>query len=369
MAYNFYSNYMDNIYQSPTQNYLDSHQAAIDYIWENSSLLRKIKGQYVVGKKEYKDEELLIDYVIDPKTGEKFGDDYRRITYKNVAENSLPPSVLRASRFLVSSVAGVEVYQYKTSDGKDFYVREKSDRWLGKYYMFDGTIWLIINTMSYVGTSIEGILARCNNTLQWINENGDYYCWPCVFKRTLSGTQINYGKQDEGVPQIKADTIIQVQRNSDTNQIQINQRLLFDGQAFQVNEINNHISDTYMELYCFATQLQSNDDIENNIANAKDAIVPQTNNAKISPLLAKITQGNAQEYSVFNYVNGMPTNEEFGISGSGSIVGVNYELTIVDGNHFVIKNLAMSLTPLLITCIGQTTGAKVDMEVTLGGLW
>lgn len=369
MAYTFYENYIDNIAQSATQDYLDAHQYAIDYIWENSSLLRTIQGQTKLGIFNFSNEDLLVDYVTEPKTGEKFGDDYRQITYKNIAQNQLPPNVIPESQFLVSSQDGMEVYQFTTSDGLPFYVQQPSKRWLGKYYNFDGYYWLTINTGSFVGTSIYAILGRCNNTLKWIDSQGLYHSWPCIFKRTLSNTPLNYGKQDEGVPQIKADTLIQVQRNDFTNSIKINQRFLFDGQAFQVNEINNHVSDTYMELYCFATQVQPDDDVVNNIAGAEGLVVPESNAVIISPLLAKIQQGQIQQFDVFDYVNGTPTNEQFTITASGPIEGVNYKLTVIDGNHFSIENLAMSNQVLVVTCVGNESQITTTMMITLGGLW
>jgi len=367
MALSTYNAYLNGVAQKPVKYWRNLMQATVNNDWDNASTIESLQGQVELGSKAYAAEELRLMSVIDPKTGNALGDDYRKIIYKDFFANRLPPSVIPASQFLVSSVGGVELYKLVTIDGEEYFVRSSS-RFLGKYYQFDGETWLTINTNTRIGASISAILQRCNNTLKWFDSNGILHSWACVFQRTLSGTGFDYGS--EGVPEIGADVVIKVQRNSETEAIPFNQRFIFDGHAFQVRQINNHISDTYMELYIFEIQVQSNDDVVNDIANTNGEVLPTTNAIRILPELTKILQGTSQTFSVYNYVDGVPNSDTFNITVSGAVAGVNYTLSILDGNNFRITNILESNEPLTITCVSKTNPSDVVVDnILLGGIW
>lgn len=329
MSLDTYNAYLNGIAQKPVDYWRELMQSTVNEDWDNASTIEETLGQKSNGSTEFESEELRVMSVINPKTGNALGDDYRKIIYKDFTN---------ASRFL------------------------------GKYYTFGGETWLTINTNTRIGASKSAILQKCNNTLKWYDSNGTLHSWACVFQRALSGTSFEYGS--EGVPEVDADSLIKVQRNDETNLIPVNQRFIFDGHAFQVRQINNHISDTYLELYIFEIQVQSNDDTQNDIANTTGEVTPATNKSLLLPEINKIVQGSTVSFSVYNYVNGVKTTDTFTISASGAIPAVNYVLTIIDGNNFTIQNLLESNRPLKIVCANNNKPHDTIVKnIILGGIW
>ena len=327
-----YKAYRESISQKPVDYWQELMQATVNDDWSNASTLMTVQGQVVNGSKTFSNEELRVMSLIDPKTGNTFGDEYRKVIYKNFA--------LR-----------------------------KNNRFLGKYYQFDNGTWIIVNTNTRVGATASAILQKCNNVLKWYDTKGKLHSWDCVFQRTLSSTNFDMG--NKGVPEVSSDSMIKVQRNIETNSITINQRLIFDDQAFQIKQINNHISDSYMEIYITQTQVQVNDDIENDVANTPDEIVTQTTNGvNIIPDVSRIIQGESEDFSVYNYIDGETNSDTFEVLTSGPILGKDYTVSIIDGNHFTITNLRESKTPLVITCVSKQDNTKKDtIRLMLGGLW
>lgn len=367
MELNFYKAYKNSLAQKPVDSWRNLMQQAISETWEDTSTIEILSGQSTIGGTSFAQEHLQVTSVVSPKTGKVLGDDFRKIIYKNLFDNELPPNIIKTSQFLVNRVGNVELYKFKTIEGEDFLVRN-SNRWLGKYYRFKGYTWLTINTNTIIGAAATAILQRCNNWLKWYDADGTFHQWECVFDRALSSTGFDFGS--ENVPEISSDIVIKVQRNAETDSISFNQKFVFDGHVFQVKQINNHISETYMELYLFETQIQANDNLVDGIANNPIPSVEMQNNIVISPNIQKINLGETQKFSVFNYVNGVPTDDGFDISLSGPKQGLDYELLIIDKNNFSIKNLKQSNTPLSITFSNiNNVEQNCTINILLGGKW
>lgn len=338
MALEYYKAYLNSMAQDPVSYWRDLRQEATNDVWINTSTVENVLGQNDIGSLEYSEESVQLTSVLDPKTGKQLGDDYRKIIYKTLSDSLIDKDTTKTKRV-----------------------------W-GKYYKFNDYTWLTINTNTIVGSSAVAILQKCNNWLKWYDKSNVLHQWECVFERSLSSTGFDYGS--EGVAEVGSDTVIKVQRNSETELIPFNQRFIFDGHAFQVKQINNHISNTYMEIYMFETQVQSNDDLVNNIANSVGEISPTTNETLISPSINKILQGETQDFTVYNYINGVPSGATYNIEILGGKVSVNYKLDIVDGNKFSITNLLQSNDTLTIVCINtQDSSDIVSMNIILGGIW
>lgn len=337
MALRFFEAYSKSIAKPPVDEWRELMQETINESWDNTSTVETVLGQKSLGAKEYKEESVQLNSVIDPKTGKSFGDEYRKIIYKVLNDNLITQNLDRTNRFL------------------------------GKYYQIGDFFWIIINTNTIVGADASAILQRCNNLLKWYDKSGKYHEWPCVFERTLNSTGVNNGS--EGVLEISSDTLIKVQLNDETNLIEYNQRFLFNGHAFQVKQINNHVSDSYMELYLFETQIQSNDNKVDDVANSKNEVTTITNENIILPKTNQITENSSQSYSIYKYDNGVETTDVFEISAQGPAEGVNYKLRILDGNNFVIDNLLKSNIPLQITCVNKNTAEVITKSILLIGEW
>lgn len=340
MPLNIYQAYMRSVAQDPVDEWRTATQEMINDTWLDTSTLENVQGQTNVGQTTYATESVQLNSVISPKTGQSFGDDYRKIIYQNYEQNVLSPEQNPSGNSL---------------------------RFLGKYYKFNNSTWLTINTNTIVGALTTAIVRRCNNTLKWYDKAGVLHEWACVFDRDLSATNLDEGSQ--GVAEIGADAIIQVQRNSETDSIPYNQRFIFDGHAFQIKQINNHVSSTYMEFYVFEIQVQANDDLTNDIANSTGEITPTADKIQILPQITTISQGESQLFTVYRYVNGEQTSDTFNIEATGPVVGVNYNLTNITGNSFVVENLIASSTPLNIVCVDTVTQDKQSINVLLTGGW
>lgn len=342
MTLKYYNAYMGGIAKSPVDDWRELMQESINDTWENTSTVTIVQGQNIVGQKTYNDESVQLNSVTDAKTGKTLSDEYRKIIYKNVAQNYLPPNEKNEEN--------------------------ASQRWLGKYYKFDNSTWLTYNTSTVIGALDSAILRRCNNKLKWVDGDGILHSWDCVFSRDLSSTNFKEGSQE--VPQVNADIIICVQRNSETDTIPYNQRFIFDGYAFQVKQINKHISKTYMELYMFETQIRVEDDLVNNVANGGTPIVETTNGIIISPDGVKILENETQVFEVYNYIDGTRTNDAFSVVvGSDDLLDKNYCFSFDGKNKFAITNILESDVPLVITCKDNVTNETKNVEITLGGEW
>lgn len=323
----FYSAYIASMAQAPVDEWREGYQAASDDFWDNTSTVKTIQAQTALGSTAYASEEVQLTSILDPKTGKDIGDFWREIVHK---------TYLTATNYV------------------------------GKYYQFDNATWLTTNTNTRVGSVKTSIIRKCNQTLKWVTASGTLKQWKCAFSSDFNYVSPDYGTM--GVPEVKADAVIYVQQNAETKTIPLNQRFLFDGKAYITVQTNPHIVDSYLILYVNATQLQDGDDTVNNIANA-NGLTPTASEAKILPQKVKILQGETQTYSVYNYIGGIANADTFAISGT-SAPTTNYELTVVDGNHFSVKNKTATSIPLIIHCVDNADSSiTADIVIWLGGVY
>ena len=325
MSFEFYKASL-SIFNSAKQSIIDENQASVTNLLDAASTFEEVQEQRSAGSSEYNSIYCRLNSVIDPKTGKNFGDEYRKIIFDNYTHI----------------------------------------KWLGQMYTFDNYTWLTTNTNTIINATASSILRRCNNTLKWYDNNGVLHSVPCVFERDISSENMKDGSS--GVPQIWSTAKVMVQRNSETNSIKLNTRFIFDGYAFQLQQINNHISDTYMELYYFETQTQSVDDVVNNIANGEIEAPITGTELKILPVVNSIYLNDTKTFVVNKYVNGVANTDTFSVS-CGGVDQNNYLLTIINGNSFSIKNLVASDPLLKITCVDNVTQEEISMSVKLTKSW
>lgn len=325
MSYSFYEASL-SIYKDAKTSIIDENQANVDSMLSAASTYMKIKEQKTAGVNEYQDINCRLTSLIDPKTGKDFGDEYRKIIFDNYSH----------------------------------------DKWLGQLYQFNDYYWLATNTNTRINASASSVLRRCNNELKWYDDNGILHQVPCVFSREVSSENMKDGSN--GVPQIWGTIKIQAQRNQETELLKLNQRLIFDGYSFQIQQINNHISKTYIEFYLFETQIQVTDDTTNNIVNGKlDKPIIGTE-LKILPAVSSIYLEDTQVFTVNKYVEGIANEDTFTVVCENVPV-TNYTLTIIDGNSFSIKNNFPTDNLLLIKCTDNQTSEIVTMSVKLTKSW
>lgn len=323
MAFEFYKAYANSLAKQPVQEWQEGYQAAADDFWDNTSTVKTIKAQNGVGLTDYSDESVQVTSILNPKTGKDIGDDWREIVHKEYLLN---------------------------------------DNYVGKMFQFDEQSWLTTNTNKCEGSVRTSIVRRCNQMLKWVS-GGKLKQWQCAFTTDFNYISPNYGT--EGVPIIKADAMILVQQNADTKTIPYNQRFLFNGKPYITVQTNPHIADTYLVIYVNATQIEADDDVENNIANAS-AIQPVADGVRILPGTFKLLVGETQQYSVYNYQDGVASSEGFDFYPTQAPTE-DYLFTATSENSFVVENLRQSPVPLIVRCVGKLTSSRAEINIVLGG--
>lgn len=340
MSYESYKAYL-SIANSPMQQYKDDLQATINSEFECASNIYTIQEELNKGDKTFTDVVIRINHVINSETGEKLGDDWRGITFKDLQHNY----------------------------------------GLGYMYQFDDNYWLTINSDIYKFVTASACIRRCNNVLSRYlydeNNNKTLYMEPCIIDYKISRDLFKYSEDiilPEGVIQVTT------QNNNNTKTIKINDRFIFNGQPFKVQRINSYLRDKTMVadsvplLYfsMFKDQISPQDDLVNNIADGL-AIPNVTTSIVISPNTpdtVKILQGDSQAYSVYKYdSNNNQLNNTFTITASGCDSSY-YILTVADGNNFNVHNIKGDGGEYLtVTCIDNTDSISESITIRLAGEW
>lgn len=228
--------------------------------------------------------------------------------------------------------------------------------------------WLLTSLDTQYLYNVKGRMLECNNSLRWKDKNGEIHCYPCVVKDAMTYTNFKWG--NKGVVQPGGDIVVLVQRNDYTSEINVNDRFLFNEVAFRVKQLFDELNPNYVELYMMkAPELQS-DNYEDNIAiNENPQEISEYNGIVLLPNVKRIMVGETENFSVYNYINKVEQPDTFTIN----ILNVPksyYELNIIDGNKFSIKNLKQyKSNPLELECIDNTTGDKINTIIWLGGNW
>lgn len=227
--------------------------------------------------------------------------------------------------------------------------------------------WLLTSLDTQYLYNVKGRMLECNNSLRWKDKDGEIYCYPCVIKDAMTYTNFKWG--NKGVVQSGGDIVVLVQKNEDTAKIDVNDRFLFNEIAFRVKQKFDELNPNYVELYMMKAPELQNDNYEDNLAiNQQEEIISQ-DGITLLPNTKRIMVGETENFTVYNYINKVQQPDTFTIKVL-NIPESYYELNIIDGNNFSIKNLKQyKKNPLTLECIDDTTGNKINAIIWLGGSW
>lgn len=227
--------------------------------------------------------------------------------------------------------------------------------------------WLLTSLDTQYLYNVIGRMLECNNSLRWKDKQGAINCYPCVIKDALTYTNFKWG--NSGLVESGGDIVVLVQRNNETSKIDINDRFIFTGVAFKVKQKLNELNPDYLELYMMKVPELDGDDLNNNIA-IND--VPETvvkGDIKIDPDITEILEGDTQSFEVYNYNGNIKLSDTFSITIE-NVPAENYNLDIIDGNNFTIKNIKRyTKNPMTITCEDNVNKKTKNIQVWLGGNW
>ena len=96
---------------------------------------------------------------------------------------------------------------------------------LGKKYFFDDNWWICVLSEGLKTLTANCVVRRANNTLRWVDENGNYYSEFCCLEYKMNRPKETPGTINLMTPEGYTDCIVQL--NDKTKTISGNQRFLF----------------------------------------------------------------------------------------------------------------------------------------------
>lgn len=420
-----YLNVNPKVTENPGDIWIQGFQANIDAQFYNAPDAYIIQEELTIGQLNFQNVEVRINRGINSYTGDKLGDDYKQLIFKDLA--------------------------HSTS--------------IGYKYKFDDNDWLVINSEIIKNFAASCIVKRCNNVLRWIDEYGNYYEEPCIINYNIEEPRDRIGVSNPIIPSGRIDVYCQV--NSRTKKIKGSQRFLFgvpeNRVAFKVygdgvrNFLNQKTEDDNSSAILVLSMggnfiNPDTDDIENGVAdslqilysmslseniisgsptdtfklipivtyNGNPAVVPLTFSTsssqiasvdlngivtfnsngsailtasmlknssisascvanisaspinyyeiRISPEPAYILQGSSQNYNIYLYENGSQISGSFIFSTENSLVpNSNYSLTSTASSLEITNNKKYVNSPLVIDITSGSTTRQV--EIYLKGSW
>lgn len=184
MAYT-YMTAGSSLYTSLHNAWTGGFQALVNAQFDNTFTAYQILEESPFGSGSYVLMDVRVNRAVDALTGQKLGDDYKTILFKNTTHATA----------------------------------------LGNLYYFDNNYWLVTNTEVIKNLAASCMVRRCNNTLRWLDSNGGIHSAPCFIDYTISRSRDMISKDSPVTP---AGYIgVTCQFNSITNTIERNQRFLF----------------------------------------------------------------------------------------------------------------------------------------------
>ena len=288
----------------------------------------------------------------------------------------------------------VEVYKnynFQTPYKTRIYEGNESDKKLGFKYMqsypydlpqfkigdyihwkFDHqnfSTWLLISLDTQHLYDTRGRMMKCNNYLKWIDNDGKLHSFECVFQDSLTYGSFKYG--EKGVTQVNGTIGIFVPQNEETRTIYRNQRFIFDGIPYMVNNFIRSVNPNFLEIDMFETQRLEQDDLINNIAynGVELAGNPTSTITTITPMENDVLVGDTQTFTIQRYINGIPQDDLYTFTVSG-LSPDYYEFNVVSDNSFSIFNKkANDKNPLQVSCYNETSFETTIIDIWLVSGW
>lgn len=199
MAYKHMNSYLNITPESLKDQYVENFRELMNDQFLNASDIWTIEEEYPFASGLWREQVVRINHVIDSDTGEKRGDDYKKILFKELDHPTQP----------------------------------------GWQYRFNDNIWLSYNTEAIKSLTSDALVARCNNTLRWIDEDGSLNEVPCVITEIIKQTR-DYSTAGSSLVIPAGFFEIQCQFNPKSNKIKANQRFLLGNAGFPENNSNNN---------------------------------------------------------------------------------------------------------------------------------
>jgi hypothetical protein len=348
MPYKYYTTASPTYFKLPSNTLLSEFQENINVQFYNAPNAFVIQEESSIGSDVYEDVEVRIDRAINAYTGEKLGDDFKTILFRDLTHSAS----------------------------------------VGMKYYFDDNYWIIVNSEIIKNFAASATVRRCNNILRWIDTNGILYSEHCAIEYKISKAGDSIGPMNPVLPQGYIDVYCQL--NNKTKYIRGNQRFLFgpveNRIGFKIfgNGVRNYLnqetigddSGTLMLLSMSANFV--NQDTDNIILGIADYYSNYMNlnsgsnigalDIVVNPSVNYILESGSALFDVRYYSGSTVLSGSFVFTTSGSVPSVNYVFAQESSNTFSIYNISRySNATLDILCSGSS-GSRV-LSFDLRGAW
>ena len=188
-----------------------------------------------------------------------------RIVYKNMDYNTTYKTWVYEGNASEKTVGYLHMMSYPYNT-----VQFKIGDYIQFDYRHDGVeppfykFWILQSLDSRHLYEVRGRMLPCNQRLQWKDENGLEYSYPCYFNTEMTKTNILDSGQGFNVE--SGALIAIVQQNDDTRKIFINQRFVLNHRTYIVYQFNDNIDEGLIYVYLRITAELPDDDLVNDFA-------------------------------------------------------------------------------------------------------
>lgn len=354
--------YVDNLkksmYDTPTDYkefedyYTDTLQQKIDETYYMASDTIEIEEEKVMGTLEFSPLVCRVNHAIEPKTGLNLGDDFKELKFFDLTY----------------------------------------PRTMGQRYKFSNSVWLTVNTDNYRYVTKSAIVRRYNNELRWIDMGtGKLISEPCIVDYAIKYANL-YFNNTVDIPQ--GTLVVITQYNENTKHIKINDRFILGSHAYKVKTVLDALrSETYeqdsvplitFQVYVDTTFAddnfapgsdQYNPEYPENLANVEKYKEFFNNNETgddniiITPSKSLLYLNENVDFSCYMVVNGKQLDTTFTFEFL-DLPTTYYASSIIDGNHFSIKNIKPNIKKKLrVVCKSDTGNCQKELLLEMGGMF
>ena len=242
--------------------------------------------------------------------------------------------------------------------------------WKYRKNVADLSVWLVESFNEQQYYDARGRILECNQKIRWRKSDGGIESVDCVLMDNM--TYVNFlGKGTDGLVEPNASIVVMTQNNDKTAYVKKNRRFIFGDNVYLVKQTFRGLNDNFLKIFLTEVPKQNEDDFVNSVAwNGEEIPTETTNKTVILPEgVDSIRLAQESDFSVFKYVLDVKTADTFTIALSG-VTPDHYQLTIVDGNNFKIKNLKENrVNQLIISCTNNITSEITTKNIWLKGRW
>lgn len=349
MTYNYYTSSSPAYIVSPGDSFINDFQNFINDQFYNAPDAHMIQEESVIGSAIYSDIDVRVNSAINQYTGEKLGDDWKAIIFKDLSHAAI----------------------------------------VGTKYFFDDNYWLTINSEIIKNFAAGATLRRANGVLRWVNADGIRYSEPCCLEYTLNRPKDQ--ASNNALFQIEGYTKIYCQANVRTKSIKPYQRFLFGPPENRVclrifggglrNYLNqktlDDTSSTLLELEVGIYQINPDvDDIINGYANAYLDYNTQTSGSNIgalaliaTPNITQILSSSSQIIDAHYYSGSdiLSGSVVFSVANA-NVPSTKYAFAQETPNTFSIYNISPYFYASLDILCSGSSGSRI-LSYELRGRW